>query len=123
LLEQYKKAREAYEDKKKELEKMEELLNGLASGISRSGDQIGYAKLIQDEKKNIALLQAELAGRKANQARLHQELKVLLPNVASWESAVNKLKSDLELEEKSILKLKVDFIVDCVWNFSKLGIN
>lgn len=108
----YESAKTLYDSKKQELAKLEELYNGLSTGIAKSGDQIGYAKLIHDEKTNLTTLNTELHRSKIRMSDVEDELKHILPNVKSLESKMSQLHTELAAEEMALAKLKVGFTIE-----------
>lgn len=106
-LDKYDKAKKICDDKKKELSQLEELYNGLTTGISKKGEQIGYAKLVQEEMATTGQLTAEYQKLLLSKSQMEEEASSLSVGKKSIESAVVKAEQDIAVEEGRLGALRV----------------
>jgi structural maintenance of chromosome 2 len=97
---------ELLQEKKAELLKLEELYDSLLTGIAKSGNQLGYAKLIEEEKKMIRDDMVEKERINMNISSLESELSKSLQHVPKWELKYKEFQHDIQSQEKAIDSLK-----------------
>lgn len=97
----YDSTKQQYEDKKKELNSLEELYNGLTTGVTRKkGEQVGYAKLVQQERGLSNQLQAEYHKTELSRQQIEEELSSLLTKKTLLQDAFQRMEQEISTEEK-----------------------
>ena len=113
----YEDLKLAYEDRKLELTKHEDLLNGLKTGITESKfnktGQVGYAKLIADENQVCLEIQAEYEKNKAKLVKLDAQVETMRPLIPKLEQDREALKAELKNDTEKLENLRSYLLESC----------